>query len=202
LRRELSTWLEGVLRWMPGAVGARSRRLYYSRRLEACGGLLGVPTGVWRGTANISLGDAVSLGIGTQLYAGLAERDARLHIGDRTALNTNVMINADLGGDISVGTDVLIGPNVVIRATNHRFDRGDIPINQQGHSGGMIVVGDDVWIGANCVILTNVRIGNGAVIAAGAVVTKDVPSDAIAGGVPAKVIGHRPGAATNTPGPR
>lgn len=63
--------------------------------------------------------------------------------------------------------------------------------NKSSFSRGDIVIGNDVWIGANCTILDNVRIGDGAVVAAGAVVTKDVPPYAIVGGNPASVIRHR-----------
>jgi acetyltransferase-like isoleucine patch superfamily enzyme len=63
--------------------------------------------------------------------------------------------------------------------------------NQTGYSRGDIVIGNDVWIGANCTIMDNITIGNGAVLAAGSVVTKSVPPYAIVGGNPAKVIKYR-----------
>jgi acetyltransferase-like isoleucine patch superfamily enzyme len=61
----------------------------------------------------------------------------------------------------------------------------------QDHTGGTIEIGDDVWIGANAVIVPDVKIGSHAIIAAGAVVTRDVPEYAIAAGVPARTIGDR-----------
>jgi acetyltransferase-like isoleucine patch superfamily enzyme len=64
-------------------------------------------------------------------------------------------------------------------------------IREQGHSGGKIVIEDDVWIRANAVITPDVIIGKGAVVAAGAVVTSDVPPYQIVGGVPAKTIANR-----------
>lgn len=109
---------------------------------------------------------------------------------DRAALSPNVHVSAD-SGTIIIGRCTAVGPGTVIRAANHRFDRCDIPIMEQGHVPGKIVIGDDVWIGANCVITPDVTIGNGAVIGAGAVVTHDVPPFAIAAGVPARVIGDR-----------
>lgn len=66
-----------------------------------------------------------------------------------------------------------------------------MPIREQGEEERPVVVGDDVWIGANVVILPGVEIKRGAVIAAGAVVTKDVGELEIVGGVPARVIGRR-----------
>jgi galactoside O-acetyltransferase len=89
---------------------------------------------------------------------------------------------------IEIGNDVLIGPNVVFRASNHNYNDKNTLIRLQGHTGGRIVIEDDVWIASNVVILPNVRVGKGAVIAAGAVVNKDVPSYSLAGGVPAQII--------------
>lgn len=85
----------------------------------------------------------------------------------------------------------MIGPNVVMQIADHRFDRIDIPIRNQGHIIRDIIIGEDVWIGAGIIITGGVTIGNAAVIGVGAVVTKDIPSMAIAVGIPAKVIKYR-----------
>jgi len=85
----------------------------------------------------------------------------------------------------------MIGPNVVMRTANHNFLRTDIPMQVQGHLFGDINIEDDVWIGANVTILGGVNIGRGSIIGAGAVVTKNVPSMAIAAGVPARLIKWR-----------
>jgi galactoside O-acetyltransferase len=79
----------------------------------------------------------------------------------------------------------------LIQGANHNFERLDIPICQQGHSPSFVVIEDNVWIAAHCVILPGVRIHSGAVIAAGAVVSKDVPANAVAAGVPARVLRYR-----------
>ncbi|HEY7985617.1 MAG TPA: acyltransferase [Methylophilaceae bacterium] len=100
-------------------------------------------------------------------------------------------IIADCGGEIRIGDHVMIGPNTVIRSSGHRYDRPDIPMVEQGHKPGKITIGDDVWIAANVVILPDVKIGSHAVVAAGAVVTHDVPEYAIVAGIPAKVIRNR-----------
>lgn len=92
---------------------------------------------------------------------------------------------------IDIGADVLIADAVTMRDTDHVFERADATIMAQGIAVHPIVIDDDVWIGHGASILKGVRIGRGAVIAAGAVVTKDVASYTIVGGVPARVIGHR-----------
>ena len=77
-------------------------------------------------------------------------------------------------------------------ARNHAFDRTDIPMNQQGFTPEKpIVIEDDVWIGARVIILPGVHIGTGAVVGAGAVVTKDVPDYAVVGGNPARILKMR-----------
>lgn len=137
----------------------------------------------------IVIGKRFFFGPFCQLYCNNV--GSELVIGERVALNSNVMINASEGGKILIGNNVLFGPNVVLRASNHRFNRRDLFIWQQDHEGGVIVVEDDVWIGANVVVLSNVTIGKGAIIGAGSVVTHDIPSYAIAVGNPAKVIKMR-----------
>jgi acetyltransferase-like isoleucine patch superfamily enzyme len=92
---------------------------------------------------------------------------------------------------IDIGSDVLIADAVTIRDTDHVFTRIDVPINSQGIDVRPVVIEDDVWIGHGATILKGVRIGRGAIIAAGAVVTSDVASFSIAGGVPARLIGRR-----------
>ncbi|MCK5538014.1 MAG: acyltransferase [Bacteroidales bacterium] len=92
---------------------------------------------------------------------------------------------------ITIGKDVMIADNVSIRDDDHRFDRLDIPMRKQEMVTSPIIIEDDVWIGHGAIILRGVKIGTGAIVAAGAVVTKDVPAYAIVGGVPAKIIKYR-----------
>ena len=117
--------------------------------------------------------------------------DGELTIGNRVALNANVYINACSGGTIRIGDDVIVGPNVVMRASDHAFDDVTRPMRDQGHTAGVIVIDDDVWLGANVTVVGGVRIGRGAVVAAGAVVSKDVEPYTIVGGVPARLIRRR-----------
>lgn len=192
IMHECKEYLEFLLRWIPGGTGNVLRRLYYKPRFRHMGRNVSIPPGcIIRGEKNIILGNNVGIGLYAQLYAGIEEGTGFIEIGENTALNSYVMLNADIEGEIRIGKNVLIGPNVVFRASNHAFKRRDTIIRQQGHKPGRIMVGDDVWIGANAVILSNVNVGTGAVIGAGSVVNKDVASYTIVGGVPAKQIGKR-----------
>ena len=139
----------------------------------------------------VRIGRGFRLGAGCRIYCQDPENGSSITIGERVALNDNVMINADCGGRIAIGNDVLIAPNVVIRAAEHEYRRSDALIREQGHTKGEIRIGDDVWIGANAVVLPDVMIEKGAVIAAGSVVNRDVAAYTVVGGVPAKPIGLR-----------
>lgn len=110
-----------------------------------------------------------------------------VEIGDRSGIGDN----AYFIGKVKIGNDVMIGANCAFIASNHNFDKIDIPINQQGGYDLPIVIENNVWIGYRATLLAGVTIGEGAVIASGAVVTKDVPSYTVVGGVPAKVIKER-----------
>ena len=85
-----------------------------------------------------------------------------------------------------------MGPDVLVFTSNHESGRTDIPMRLQGNGATkQVTICSDVWIGARVIILPGVSIGEGAVIGAGAVVTKDVPGYAVVGGVPAKIVGYR-----------
>lgn len=108
--------------------------------------------------------------------------------GKNITVGKNVFINAcchfqDQGG-ITLGDNCLIGHNVVFATLNHGF----APEERQSMLPAPIVVGRNVWIGSNSTILQGVTIGDNSIIAAGSVVTKDVPANAIVAGVPARFI--------------
>lgn len=117
------------------------------------------------------------------------DRPHGIKLGNHVFIGRGCFIHG--GGNVTIGHDVLIGPGVRIWSADHRFSDPTRRIREQGHEFGEVVIGDDVWIGVDAIVLKNVSIGNGAVIAAGTVVTKDVPSMAIVGGVPARIIGSR-----------
>ena len=113
---------------------------------------------------------------------------AKTSLGDYSGIGINARIN----GTCTIGKYVMMGTDVVVITRNHAFDRTDVPMMEQGFEAERpVVIGDDVWIGDRVVILPGVHVGEGSILAAGAVVTKDVPPYAIVGGVPAKVIKFR-----------
>ena len=119
--------------------------------------------------------------------AGHALVRGDVEFGAHCTVNPYAMIS----GKVRCGDGVRIASHVSIVGFNHGFDDPDMPIHMQKHESLGISIEDDVWIGANAVVLDGVTVGRGAVIAAGAVVSKDVPSLAIVGGVPAKVVRYR-----------
>lgn len=172
--------------WIPTPVGIALRLYAYKFLFRSCGNVRIAPHVTWLACANIDIDSGVRIGEGCHVTAG----GGSLRLGRNTALSAGVHVSAD-GGSIRMGAHVAVGPYTVIRAANHRYDRLDVPIMLQGHEAGSIIIEDDVWIAANCTITPNVRIGQGAIVGAGAVVTKDVPAYSIVAGVPAVVIGHR-----------
>jgi acetyltransferase-like isoleucine patch superfamily enzyme len=164
----------------------------------------------------LTVGSDVSIGEVSYLHC-LSSQGVR--IGDRTSLERNLWLhcggtldqyergffeigadsfvgcNAVLGagGGIQIGSHVLIGQSVNIHSENHIFQDGSRLISDQGVEYHGVTIGDDVWIGSKAAILDNVHIGQGAVIGAGTVVTRDIPPYAVAVGVPAKVIRYRNG---------
>lgn len=105
-----------------------------------------------------------------------------IHIGQRVFINSGCKMQ-DQGG-IYIGDDVLIGHNACLLTLNHEMD----PENRADMHPKPIHIEDKVWLGSNVTVLPGVTIGEGAIVAAGAVVTKDVDSNTIVGGVPAKII--------------
>lgn len=105
---------------------------------------------------------------------------------------SGIGINAKIYGTCHIGRYVMMGTDVTIITRNHRFDRTDIPMMEQGFEEERpVYIGNDVWIGDRVLILPGVHIGDGSIIAAGAVVTKDVPPYSIVAGVPARKIRDR-----------
>jgi acetyltransferase-like isoleucine patch superfamily enzyme len=112
-----------------------------------------------------------------------------LEIGDNVGIASNAFLG--IRGKVSIGENTICGPYLSIHSENHNFDDFDTPIRRQGETRKGISIGRDCWMGAKVTILDGVTIGDGCIIAAGAVVNKDLPPYSIAGGVPAKVLKTR-----------
>lgn len=124
------------------------------------------PTATFSNPERIALGARVSIGAGCTLWAGPGT------------------------GRIEVADDVLFGPDVFVTAAGYRFNDG-APVTEQAMDEADVTIGRDVWLGARVVVLPGARIGDGAVIGAGALVRGEIPARAIAVGVPARVVGTR-----------
>lgn len=102
--------------------------------------------------------------------------------------HTRVGLHNTIIGPVRIGNHVNLAQGITITALNHNFSDAEKRIDEQGVSTTPVVLEDDIWIGANAVILPGVTIGQHSVVAAGAIVTKDVPPHSLVAGVPAKVI--------------
>jgi acetyltransferase-like isoleucine patch superfamily enzyme len=119
----------------------------------------------------------------------ILQGSGKIYLGQRSYIGSYSVIGCN--ESIEIGKDVMIADAVSIRDTDHRFERLDIPMKDQGIVTAPVVIKDNVWIGYGAVITKGVTIESGAIIGANAVVTKDVPANAIVGGVPAKIIKFR-----------
>ena len=105
-------------------------------------------------------------------------------IGDHTRIG----LHNTIIGPVDIGNHVNLAQGITVTALNHNFSDTNKRIDEQGVSTNPVTIEDDVWVGANAVILPGVTIGEHCVVAAGAIVTKDVPPHSLVAGVPAKVI--------------
>lgn len=177
-----------ILSSIPTEIGKRLRYIAYKPLFKRVNGYVSIDSGVTiLGFENIELGVNVTFMKNSYIYA---HDNGELKIGNNFTINTNSQLGASFG-KIIIGNDCAIAANCVLRASNHNFDNPDIPFREQGHKYGKIIIEDDVWIASNCVIIANKKIGRSSIIAAGSVVTKDVESYSIIGGVPAKLIRKR-----------
>lgn len=151
------------------------------------------PVAALVGEDRISIGTNTVIGPYSTVSAGLPGQPANpwwaaptLVIGDRCVLGRNITITAHQ--QVRIGDDVWTGNSVFISDQNHGWDDPDLPIGEQAAAAEPVEIGDGAWLGNGVSVLPGVRIGRGAVVGAGAVVTTDVPDRAVAVGVPARVV--------------
>lgn len=157
-----------VAKFLPGSsvnsFGCRVRLNLFKRLANKCGNGVNILSGV---------------------EVGLIEN---LSIGDNSALGLNCYLSCL--DKVEIGARVLMGPEVMIFTSNHIWNPVSRSFVNQGDVRAPVKIGDDTWIGARSIILSGVNVGAGCTLAAGSVVTKDVPDYSIVAGIPAKVIGN------------
>ncbi|MCH8125459.1 acyltransferase [candidate division KSB1 bacterium] len=199
--------------WIPGALGIFLRSKLYSIILGKVGSSVVFGTNiVLRHPQKINMGDNViiddnvmidakgsgndGITLRNDVFIGrnsiLSCKDGNIELDERANIGFNCEVFSS--NNVKIGKDNIIAAyTYIVGGGNYKLDRTDIPINRQYDFKGKggVTLGDDVWIGAHCVILDGVHIDNGTAIAAGAIVTKDVPGLCVAAGIPAKVILNR-----------
>jgi len=134
--------------------------------------------------------DGAKIGHDVHIYPGVRIFVPNgLTVGNHVSISSYVIITT--AGTVDIGNNVLIGYGTKILSANHKIPDDQGTIFGSGHDCEPVVIENGVWIGANAVILPGVNIGEGAVVAAGAVVNKDVDAYTIVAGVPAKIIRER-----------
>lgn len=178
--------VQNLVKYLPGKLGNLIRKKYYSHKLFS--------DKEFSISTNVTLSGIINMKIGSGFIASsgvrlLSFQNGVIEIGKNVSFNYDCYLSS-YRGKVIIGDNVLFGPFVVVVNDNHNFKKGQL-IRDQDLESKDIIIGNDVWIGARAVILAGTTIGDGAVIAAGAVVTKDVAPYTIVGGVPAKKIKDR-----------
>jgi acetyltransferase-like isoleucine patch superfamily enzyme len=140
-----------------------------------------------RNGGSVRFGDHVQIYNDTTIETGV---EGSVDIDEFASIHPNCHIFSYVE-PIKIGKGVMIAPACALFSYNHRIAPSQPIRNQPLESDGPIIIGDEAWVGTHVTILHNVTIGNGAVVGAGSLVVKDVPENAIAVGVPAKVVGFR-----------
>ncbi len=137
------------------------------------------------GNGVIIMGDNCFVGAGAVVRAN----NGKICLCDAVSIGEYSMLHGN--GKIYVGKDTLIATHVSLLAARHKFSRRDIPIRHQGVKSGYILIGRDCWIGSDVKIMDNIRVRQGSILGAGAIVTKSTDAYGIYGGNPARKIGER-----------
>jgi acetyltransferase-like isoleucine patch superfamily enzyme len=175
---------KGFASWLGKALALRHRRITLGREVRISPGAFICPRG-----GAIEIGDRSMINTGAMIQGNV-------RIGkDSSVQNYTIIVGygkpEDSSGLVRIGNGVRIAAHCFMVAANHNFDDPEKPIFRQGLSCKPIVIEDNVWIAARVNIIAGVTIGQGSVIAAGSVVTKDIPPMSIAAGIPAAVKKNR-----------
>ena len=160
---EVLVWFNTFIMAVPGKIGAYVRRVIIP--FKAVGRSVKIRRGGW------------------------IRAPEKVSIGDNTCINFDCILQGN--GEIEIGSNVLIGPCVHIYTENHNYRDRSLCIASQGCASAKVVIEDDVWLCAGSIVLPGVRVRQGTVAAAGAVITKDTEPYSVVAGVPAIKIGQR-----------
>lgn len=181
------------------------RQFGWRHRLGGLGGRSDIrPGACFESPRRILLGSECCIGHHAILRANTSEPlgirlGDRTHVGEFTIVAANkgrVLIGCDSwigphstihgNGSVTIGNNVMIAARCAITTVSHHYDRVDVPMSEQGVHAEPVCIEDDVWIGVGAIVLQGVRIGRGSIVAAGALVNRDLPPGSIAMGVPAR----------------
>jgi len=153
-------------------------RLYYLKKHRA----------LVSGRAEVDITRSTEWGPGCVISAFTKVKiSGRFVMGPRVQIGSGCFIGAEHGG-LTLGDDVLVGPNCTILTSNYRFDQVGTPLAEQGFESKGVRIGHRVWIGANSVVLDGTQIGDDCIVSAGSIVSGSIPPRSIVQGNPAKVI--------------
>jgi len=162
IKQELVEWYRALLRNLPGEAGCKLRNALYGFQSDG----------------------------GCRVLSGVViYHPQHLRLGRNVTITRHTQINA--AGEVTIGDDTLVGPRCAIWSANHRYRDPDVPIRLQGYEYKPVAIGSDCWLATGVIVLPGVSLGNGSVVAAGAVVTTSFAPGSIIAGVPAKAIGKR-----------
>jgi acetyltransferase-like isoleucine patch superfamily enzyme len=197
--RLLGDAVQGAWPWVQryGAIGPHHRRARRFRRFGA-GSMVSFPTTVVFGEGRIEIGEHTSIGPMASLSAGMPmHADVRgkpiITIGDRCVLGKGIGI---VGHDrVEIGDDIWTGHYVYITDQNHGYEDLGLPIGTQMWRNDPVSIGSGSWLGHGSIVLPGARIGRHVVVAAGAIVTGEIPDNAVVVGAPARVVRYHDGTA-------
>lgn len=181
---KLSIWIMKVIRRIINKITSWYRYTSFVSGLKKYEDGIGVKGPVYLWNDNVSVGSGTNIYQGTVLWG-----KGEIIIGRNAEIGINTIIYSS--ERVTIGDNTLIAANCYIIDSNHGIEKENLIRNQKSICKGPVIIEEDVWIGAGAKVLSGVHIGKGAVIGAQSLVNKDIPANAIAVGVPAKVIGYR-----------
>ena len=173
LKFNIFNWIRLFRNWT--ILGSCGNRVFFDSNVK-----------IMRFPKNIFIKNAVVIKEGVRICS--CNEFAKIIIGNNTTIGYHTFIFAS--ERIEIGNNCLIAPFVYIVDSNHASSRESL-INEQENKTAPIIIGNDVWVGVKATILSGVKIGDGAIIGAGAIVDKNVDPYSIVGGIPARNIGER-----------